>query len=61
MTEPVWGDTVCHQCGTHDPIQVKRSRRRGRGTGRPSSIADVMRCPNCGHEWVETKTVETTP
>lgn len=43
----------CRQCNTFDPIHAKRSRQRGRGATRPASVADVMLCPNCGHEWVE--------
>lgn len=54
-------DTSCRQCGTHDPIHAKRSRRRNRGWKRPASIADVMRCPNCGHEWVERTATRPAP
>lgn len=54
-------DATCRRCGTHDAIHAKRSRRRSRGASRPASIADVMRCPNCKHEWVERTTTRPTP
>lgn len=54
-------DASCRHCNTFDPIHTKRSRRRNRGTHRPASIADVMHCPNCGHEWVERTPTRPAP
>lgn len=54
-------DASCRQCNTFDPIHVKRSRRRNRGTKRPASIADVMRCTTCGNEWVERTLTHPAP
>lgn len=54
-------DASCRHCNTFDPIHVKRSRQRSRGAKRPASIADVMRCPSCGHEWVERTLTRPTP
>lgn len=54
-------DASCRRCNTFDPFHVKRSRRRSRGVKRPASIADVMHCPNCGHEWVERTLTRLAP